>query len=215
MSTSQIYGQDKCKVLKKDIEGEYKGSCKKGLAHGDGISIGENTYEGKFKNGLPSGEGTMAYSNGEVYIGNWKKGLRSGYGKTISVVKGKDIISEGKWKKDVYIGKWREKPYVIKYNRTVTRYNFRKVSDDVNRVTVIVKNNGASYGLNLNNINGDSGQKYTVAGSIGVGYENIINYPFKGEITYSIPSKFYQSSTRIRFDFEILGPGDWVITLNH
>lgn len=213
ISTSQLYGQDKCKVLKKDIEGEYSGMCKKGLANGEGISKGENTYEGEFKNGLPNGDGRMVYSNGEVYIGKWKKGLRSGYGKTIIIVDGKEITSEGKWSKGEYIGEKKKKAYLITYNRTVPRYNIRKVGDKFNRVTITVKNNGNIQRLTLDNINGNSGQKYTISDSAG--YEFINDFPFKAEVTYSIPSKFNQSSSRIRFNFEILEPGDWVINLGH
>ena len=213
ISTSQVYGQDKCKVLKKDIEGEYKGACKKGLAHGDGISIGENTYKGKFKNGLPNGEGTMVYSNGEAYIGKWKKGVRNGSGKYVSYIYSKDSILEGKWKNDNYIGKKKKKAFDIIYNRTVPRYNFRKISDDSNKVTIIVKNNGSSYNISSNSFIGDSGQKYILSNTVG--YENIINYPFKGQLNYLIPSKFFTSSSNIRFDFEVLEPGEWVVTLSH
>ena len=49
--TISTNAQEKCKVLKADIAGEYSGDCKKGLANGEGISKGENTYEGKFKKG--------------------------------------------------------------------------------------------------------------------------------------------------------------------
>ncbi len=36
--TISTSAQEKCKVLKADIEGEYSGDCKKGLASGHGIS---------------------------------------------------------------------------------------------------------------------------------------------------------------------------------
>ena len=211
--TSQINSQEKCKVLKKDIVGEYTGECKKGLANGNGTSVGENTYVGEFKNGLPNGKGTMEYSDGAKYTGQWKKGLRNGDGKHVIVVEGKELVSEGKWKSGKYIGKKKTKAYNITYNRTVPRFNIRKVSDDVNRVTIKVKNNGTLHKITLDNINGNSGQKYTV--SENVGYERINDFPFTCEVTYSVPSKFYQTSSRVRFNFEILEPGDWVVYLNH
>ena len=56
-------GQENCKVLMADIEGEYIGGCKDGLAEGKGLSKGKHRYEGDFKKGLPHGNGKILYDD--------------------------------------------------------------------------------------------------------------------------------------------------------
>ncbi len=61
------------------------------MKHGYGIlnSVSTNqVYDGNFESGLKHGiknfwylgEGTMYYSYGDIYEGEWKNGLKSGYG---------------------------------------------------------------------------------------------------------------------------------------
>lgn len=40
-----------------------------------------DSYKGMWENDKMHGEGTLEYSNGEKYIGEFVKGLRHGYGK--------------------------------------------------------------------------------------------------------------------------------------
>ncbi len=70
-----------CRVLDTDIQGEYTGECKKGLAEGYGVSIGEDKYEGHFRKGELSGKGKYTWSNGDVYQGNFRHGKMNGQGK--------------------------------------------------------------------------------------------------------------------------------------
>lgn len=42
-------GQSECKVLLPALSGSYEGGCRKGLADGDGVAIGTDTYKGSFK----------------------------------------------------------------------------------------------------------------------------------------------------------------------
>ena len=51
-----------CKVLNKELKGEYTGQCKGGLAHGIGsykFSDGKFVYKGQFKDGKMHGEGEI------------------------------------------------------------------------------------------------------------------------------------------------------------
>ncbi|ANQ07975.1 Uncharacterized protein PCOAH_00022450 [Plasmodium coatneyi] len=62
-------------------------------------------YYGNYANGLKHNEGMMLYRNGDVYIGGWKFGKKSGWGR-YTYKKCKSIL-EGHWE-DGYLthGKW-------------------------------------------------------------------------------------------------------------
>ena len=69
-----LYGQtSECKVLKPEISGTYVGSCKQGLASGEGEATGIDFYKGEFVKGLPHGKGTYIWKNGATYTGDWKR----------------------------------------------------------------------------------------------------------------------------------------------
>ncbi len=211
--TTTSYAQEKCKVLKDDIAGEYIGPCKKGLANGQGMSKGENKYDGEFKNGLPNGKGTIVYANGGRYVGQWKKGLRHGEGTYIFNMDGKDSIADGNWKADKYLGAKRIKQYEIVRKRSVSRYTIRKDEHSVlNRVKIVVKNSGETL-RPPQNINGTPGVifrnwDYAV-------YENIPQFPFTCEMRYTVRNKLNTGSFEVEFNFKILEPGDWTVELLH
>ena len=98
-----IQDQAPCKVLLESISGSYEGDCKKGLAHGKGKAVGEDTYEGTFKKGFPEGEGKYTWANGDYYEGEFKKGKIEGEG--TRVMAGGDITQEGFFLDGEYIGK--------------------------------------------------------------------------------------------------------------
>ena len=61
-------------VEKKCIEGD----CKNGqgtLTYSDGLK-----YVGEFKDGVYHGQGTLTHSDGSKYVGEFKKGFRHGQG---------------------------------------------------------------------------------------------------------------------------------------
>lgn len=210
--TTSINSQEKCKVLKPDIAGEYSGECKNGLASGQGISKGENIYEGKFKKGLPNGKGTIIYVNGEKYIGKWKNGLKHGEGKYILKLNGIEKIEEGIWKKGKFIGKKPVKGYKIIKKTSVTRYTITKVGDNFNRVTIRVKSNGQDVN-NLQNITGSSGNRVNYLGYSA--FENIYPFPFTCEMRYYVPNKMATYQILVEFIFEITEPGDWLVKILH
>ena len=73
------------------FEGEYtNGERTKGLLSFDGES-----FDGEFFMDVFQGKGTMRYKNGDVYEGNWVKGLRSGSG-TLTGPDGK-VKYQGEW----------------------------------------------------------------------------------------------------------------------
>ena len=54
----------------------------------------------KIKKDLPEGNGTYQYKNGDLYVGDWKKGKRHG--------KGFYAHSVGEWETDLYVGDFVE-----------------------------------------------------------------------------------------------------------
>ena len=57
-----------------------------------------NVYEGEFKKGLPEGQGKQTFLSGDVYEGAFKNGYREGQGK-YTFANG-DVYYEGEWKND-------------------------------------------------------------------------------------------------------------------
>ena len=207
-----LYSQEKCKVLKADINIEYSGECKKGLAHGKGYAKGENEYEGNFKKGLPNGDGNMIYADGSKYIGEWKNGFRNGTGKYIFNIDGKDTISDGIWKNDKYMGKKKVKGYKVVRQESVPRYMIRKVSDVGNDVTITLKNNGRVLSP-PSNISASGGNQINFREKVS--FENINYYPFTCNMRYTVSSKLGTGRYIAVFEFEILEPGKWLVELQH
>lgn len=210
--SSFIYAQQSCKVLHTDINEEYIGECKKNLAHGQGTAKGLNTYKGEFKNGYPHGHGVMIYQDGSTYTGQWKKGERNGEGTLVSIVQGKDSIANGIWKNNEYLGKKVVNPYEVTRKTSVQRYIIRKASDDVNKVTITIKNGGNSFPV-PRNILSSSGTLNILMGRAV--FENITTYPFECEMRYSVPTKFGGSNYDAEFNFKIFEKGNWVVEIYH
>lgn len=66
-----------CKVNDVDINKEYRGECRNGLAHGKGRAKGRDTYVGEFKDGNTHGQGTYNWATGDSYTGTWVNGERT------------------------------------------------------------------------------------------------------------------------------------------
>lgn len=212
LSSTFLFAQQKCEVLKADISGEYVGDCKRGLAHGEGLSKGQNNYEGEFKKGLPNGEGTIFFADGGKYIGHWDDGLRDGEGIYSINIEGKDSIVDGIWKNDKYIGKKPVKQYEVTRKNGVSRYTIRKNGDNLNQVTIKVRYKGQALG-NLENISTSDGNRVNYSGYVVI--ENIHSYPFTCDMRYSVPSALGTVSNSVEFSFKIFGAGEWLVELNH
>lgn len=207
------FAQQNCEVLKADIAGTYKGECKKGLAHGKGISKGVNLYEGEFKKGVPNGDGIIIYADGGKYIGEWSKGDREGEGIYTIIVNGKDSIADGIWKNDAYVGKKPVKQYEVTKQVSVSRYTIRKIGDTKNQVTIKVRQNGQALKNTFNNVITNSGNRTNYEGYIV--FESINFYPFNCDLRYSVPSKMGAASVDVEFFFKIFVEGEWLVEINH
>jgi hypothetical protein len=213
LSSTMFFAQQKCKVLKVDIAGEYKGKCKNGLAHGTGVSKGQSRYEGEFKKGLPNGVGTIYYADGGMYIGRWKNGMKHGEGKYTNYIEGKDSIVDGIWKKDKYIGKKPIKDYDIIKKRSITRYTIKKNGDILNQVTIKVRYNRQTLKNALDNVYGTPGTRRDYYGDVV--FENVNQFPFYCEMRYNVPSKTGTTNIDVEFIFKIFTKGEWIVEVFH
>jgi hypothetical protein len=100
-------------VLKKELVGKYDGDLKKGLANGKGTATGTDTYTGEFLKGLPDGIGVYTDSQGNVYKGSFRLGLKEGKGEFIPAASSTEKPMTGYWMDDKYVGKDKINPYEI------------------------------------------------------------------------------------------------------
>lgn len=206
-----LKAQEGCKVLKSEIAGSYDGGCKKGLAHGNGKSVGTDTYEGQFKKGLPHGQGTYTGADGSVYIGDWSKGLRDGEGELSYKIESMDTTIAGIWKNDVYTGPKPEKPEIIRVEG-LDRHSIQREGDG-SRIMVDIYMNG-SPNATIENLSflSTSGTEYTMGKSMG--YENI-NFPVVVKISYTTWNKMHTSQHYVSFEFELKQEGNWKVVLTN
>ena len=203
-----------CKVLLPDISGKYTGDCKDGLADGKGTAEGKDKYVGNFKKGLPNEHGIYVYSTGDVFEGDWKKGLRHGPGKLKTKINGKDTIITGTWKN----GKLKEKAdksvkYEIVRNIGVLSNAFRKTGEGHDIKIRFYYGGIPTLGkFNFSTSYYSSGIVKIIGNDIVV--ENV-EFPFKATYVYSVPDKFGYSVLFDSFEFIIHQTGDWEVQLRH
>jgi hypothetical protein len=187
-----------CNVDMESLKGEYKGDCKKGLAHGIGKACGDDCYEGEFKKGLPHGEGIYTWSNGDKYEGIFIKGKKDGKGKLIynPLRFDKDSLLIGYWSDDKYIGVY-SKPYeVLSFTSPVNRIVIRKVADVPYRIDFDSKGDISMLrekGLNSTYWTGSAFEnvKFPVRRAMEANHENI----------------------HFSFEFIIAQPGAWEVII--
>jgi len=212
VSFVNLFSQEPCKVLKKEIADKYEGKCKNGLAHGKGIAVGKDTYEGKFKNGLPDGKGKYTWDSGEEFEGNWKEGLKDGEGRYKFKVDGIDSIKLGIWKEDVFLRKIVQNPYRVLNAYSVNRYTVQKIKEG-NRVVFSFMQNGSNntavYNLTFSPSSGTAVEVGTKKG-----FENIV-FPFICKVSYITLNSLKTNSSNVAFEIEIKESGEWEIQLTN
>ncbi|MCF8299252.1 MAG: hypothetical protein K9J13_17015 [Saprospiraceae bacterium] len=211
--------QTDCKVLVEDLQGVYRGECKKGLAHGQGSAQGKHIYEGEFKKGYPDGEGKYIWAGDDYYEGQFKNGKRNGYGKHYMMVDGKSSFIEGYWVNDAYVGKSKnEKKYntISKSGIERVNYIFKGLDAGKNEIIIRIKRAGNDFigDVEQLNISGDSGDMVDLPGRFG--YENV-NFPFKATLSFAAPGKMTVSGAgmniQCKLNFEILLEGSWEVVI--
>ena len=198
-----------CRVLLPEISGTYSGGCRKGLAHGQGVAQGIDSYKGQFSKGLPNGQGTYKKTNGTYYEGQWKKGLKTGKGKMVY----RDSIVSGYWKDDKYVGKKVIPPYEIKYSMNVARSSIKKSTGILDEVKIRILQGGAdNSNISDLSITPSSGDQFNTGSVIGI--QNII-YPVNVKVRYTTWNMLHTTTFNVLFEFIINEPGTWDVAINN
>lgn len=208
---NHVYAQENCKVLLQQISGSYTGSCKNGLADGEGEALGIDQYKGEFKKGLPEGQGVYIWQTGEKYEGSWKKGLREGKGTYTFKSDGKETAMTGIWKEDKYVGEKAVAPYVILYKNSITRVSCMKSGDLPNYVVYkFSRAGGSASDINELMLTGSTGDE-TISGNF-IGFEQV-TFPFEGKIKFVAPNALRTAMMSCELRYQINEPGAWTITI--
>ena len=207
----QVSGQEvKGPVLKQELVGKYEGELKKGLAHGEGIAVGLDSYNGHFNKGLPDDKGIYTFHNGDVYKGEFSRGLFNGKGVlTYKKARG-DSIVEGYWEAGKYAGKTQVVPYEIS-NKTGSVNPSIICSGDGNKVEIVVF---------------DPYNKYIIPQIMAMGQFTQQTYygrnlfaeavfPLTFDIRYSCTNKMRSGIIDSTIRIKINKPGNWQITLRN
>lgn len=83
VSCAKVVSHTGCWVADPYINGRYNGQCGNNKAHGQGRSVGIDTYEGEFVDGIVHGHGTYIWADGDRYVGNFQGGKPHGRGTMI------------------------------------------------------------------------------------------------------------------------------------
>jgi hypothetical protein len=212
-SGSFINAQEVCKVLMSGISGSYTGKCKKGLAQGQGLAVGTDTYEGRFLKGLPDGTGKYTWADGRVYEGSWEKGKREGKGTMTFLTAGEDSVVVGYWKKDEYVGTELIPAYRVTKNQGIVRYSVRKVNDVGSGFSVGLYLAGAfNTDIDAFSMDTSSGQEFESGRKQGI--ENAI-VPYNVSIKYRVWNQMHSTQHDVFFDFTINEPGTFEVTITN
>jgi hypothetical protein len=201
-----------CKVLKENISLIYKGGCKDGLAHGNGIAVGIDKYDGKFKKGLPHGFGIYTKPTGEKFVGYFKEGNKHGKGKYSFLFNGRDSTINGFWKNDSLIKIIIPPYYKVDKNINVTRYSIQKMSNGDRVMFSFLQNGVQNTTITSFHLNSSKGTPITIGSKQG--FENI-EFPVTFRVTYITLNSLRTTTQRVEFEVTINQPGDWVVTLHN
>jgi len=207
VSSNYVYAQQsECKVIPANISGSYSGGCKNGFAHGKGIAQGVDRYEGRFTMGIPDGNGTYTWANGTYFKGVWKNGKKDGIGKMVY----KDSTVAGYWKDDKYLGEKFVPPYRIKFSRSVPRYSVTKSGNIDNGVAIRIMIGGDDDLVDDFSMAYSSGEEYRLNNFYCLRNTSV---PLDVKVTYTSWNQIHTATHAVIFEFTILDPGKWDVTI--
>ena len=200
-----------CKVSIPEINENYSGECRKGLAHGHGTATGIDRYEGIFVKGMPDGNGTYTWASGKYYEGEWKKGLKTGRGKMVD----HDSTLTGYWKENKFLGTLLVSPYKITRSISVSRSSITKLTDPSNAIRLKIKQLGIdSREIENLTVASTSGNVYNNGNINGIGIENI-KYPVDVVVKYLTWNKLHSAQYDVIFEFTVNDPGLWEVIIHN
>ena len=174
-------------VLKKELVGKYEGEQKKGLANGKGTATGTDTYTGDFIKGLPDGVGVYTDSNGNVYKGSFRLGLREGKGEFIPPASSTEKPMTGYWMDDKYVGKDKIEPYEIsKKLGSVSPRIYSTGPGNVIDITVVDPYDNSNVAANIQMIGQGSPREDS---SYHKYFFDDVKFPIEFDIRYQVRTK--------------------------
>ncbi len=208
-------------VLVKELQGQYNGESKKGLAQGDGAAKGTDTYIGEFKKGYPNGFGVYTYLNGSTYVGAFKKGIWDGYGLLNDMssgvriqyyglwISGKLVIpndARGLYKVDHFQGASMIVPVVKRGNEYKTQIFIEFTERGVPTKTATIQSFEISSGEYVNNMDRTLNRE--------IQFANIEEFPVTLKLKYLYKQVDWRNQD-CEFEVTLFVPGEWTIKLEH
>lgn len=222
LGSVNLSAQD-CKVMDSGVT-LYKGDCKKGMAHGDGIATLDGLkVEGSFKKGFLNGDFTINYDNGDIFKGEAKDGEVYGFG--VMEYANNDPKVEGYWKGEIQafnmVGKDEQslKGYRILTKDGLDGAKIRMVknSNEGKKINIkildLVNKQISSLSLNERS-SGEVRKPQVVSGGIITQLNNVV-FPYIGAIRYNKLNATANFQIPVIFKFEILEEGSWSIDITH
>jgi hypothetical protein len=207
-----LSAQEECKVLLKELDSTYIGSCKNGLAHGIGEAWGEFHYIGNFVKGLPHGQGKADFPDGKIYEGKWKKGLRNGQGSLTFIEDGEVVKKTYVWSKGKMVREVVPPAYKVIRQRNINRLRVYSQGGE-NSVWFYPKSMGGVETIPENmRVTGTNGSEIHLTSKIG--YENV-TFPFTGSIKYITWNKLRTAKFEVILEIEIFEPGYWIVEIQN
>jgi hypothetical protein len=213
LSGVALYAQKDCKVLMPEISGTYKGKCRKGLAHGNGVAEGTDIYEGKFSKGLPHGKGKYTWADGRVFEGSFSEGKIEGKGTMIYPTARGDSIVAGIWNDMEYLGPVPVAPYKIGRTRSVVRSSIKKLNEVGSGVRI-----GIFLGGNFNTEISDFSMAYDSGEEIFLGQRYGLQnaaVPYTVTIRYRTWNHLRTQQHDVLFEFTINEPGTFEVSIHN
>lgn len=220
---SLSYGQYDCRVELKNLQGQYNGECKKGLANGEGSAKGVDSYTGHFKKGYPNGFGVYAFENGSNYIGKFKMGKKDGYGLLNSKNESGAIIQNyGLWLADSLVipndtkALFRVKnrkgiklidPHLTRDKATKNQIWINFQVDGVTDKTVVIFKSEISSGKQI-----DTKER---ALNTLIAFDDIEEFPVTFKLEYEIRKTSQFQTQDCVVEVTLFSAGLWEIDLNH
>ena len=205
-----------CKVLLNGLEEQYDGSCKKGLAHGEGTAKGDlGEYVGGFRKGFPNGFGKLSYKrtmvDGSYYEGDWQRGKRNGEG---TYYFSKDSIIAGFWADNIYLGKYPY-PFKVLSSQAIPRNKFVKnEKTGITSIEIQFKRQGirtmadiVSMEIQISSGSDFRQQNYLIV-------ENV-DFPFEARLTMIVTNRLKSNTYSANFAFLINEEANWIVSIDY
>lgn len=220
---SLVHAQYNCQVKVKELQGQYNGECKKGLANGEGVAKGTDSYAGRFKKGYPHGFGVYSWANGSNYIGNFTKGKKDGYGLLNTLKPSGELEQDyGLWLADsLMVPNDPKALFKVKERQGIKLIDPRLSRDKSikNQIWINFQVNGVpDKSIVMGNATISSGKKIdTKERSLNtlIAFDDVEEFPVTFRLEYQIRKTTHFEMIDCTAEVTLFTPGLWEIDVNH